>query len=316
MELYQESAQLYRQLKDDYGLASNLENQGEIYRNLGKLEQALALTEESLKLFRKLGNKQGIASSLNYLATSALGLGDYERAKSWAEASLALTQELGDAYLRSYVLHNLAGIAQGQGEIEKAVGFFKESLSLRRQVGDKTGIVESLEGLADLAAGLGDWLKFLRLSGATETLREKLGVALKPGRRQAGSEKSLGKAGRYLGSVACEQARWEGRSFSVEEATNYALNAEFEAILLTRNQAAGTTLTPDTAEKSELTTREIEVLDLVAQGFTNLQIAEKLVISTHTVNRHLTNIYSKLGLTSRTEAVRYALQNSGKFQTK
>jgi DNA-binding NarL/FixJ family response regulator len=60
----------------------------------------------------------------------------------------------------------------------------------------------------------------------------------------------------------------------------------------------------------------LEVLDLLAQGHTNPQIAEKLVISAHTVNRHLTNIYSKLGLTSRTEAVRYTLQHFGNFQTK
>jgi DNA-binding CsgD family transcriptional regulator len=55
--------------------------------------------------------------------------------------------------------------------------------------------------------------------------------------------------------------------------------------------------------------RELEVLRLVAVGLTNPQIAEKLFLSSHTVNSHLTTIYSKLGVTSRIEAVRYALEH-------
>lgn len=52
-----------------------------------------------------------------------------------------------------------------------------------------------------------------------------------------------------------------------------------------------------------LTAREHEVLVLVAQGFTNGQIADALVISEQTVRRHLNNIYAKLAVTSRLQAV-------------
>jgi DNA-binding CsgD family transcriptional regulator len=55
-----------------------------------------------------------------------------------------------------------------------------------------------------------------------------------------------------------------------------------------------------------LSERETEVLRLVAAGLSNLQIAEKLFLSPHTINRHLTTIYSKIGVGSRTEAARYA----------
>jgi two-component system response regulator NreC len=58
----------------------------------------------------------------------------------------------------------------------------------------------------------------------------------------------------------------------------------------------------------ELTEREREVLGLLAEGFTNEQIAEKLVISKHTVARHRENLMSKLNLHSRSELVKYAIR--------
>jgi DNA-binding NarL/FixJ family response regulator len=51
----------------------------------------------------------------------------------------------------------------------------------------------------------------------------------------------------------------------------------------------------------------LEVLRLVAQGLTDAQIAEELVISPRTVNAHLTSIYSKIQVSSRSAATRYAI---------
>jgi len=59
----------------------------------------------------------------------------------------------------------------------------------------------------------------------------------------------------------------------------------------------------------ELTTREIEVLRLLALGLSNKQIAERLVISPHTVNGHIHSIFGKLALNSRSAATRYALEH-------
>jgi len=57
-----------------------------------------------------------------------------------------------------------------------------------------------------------------------------------------------------------------------------------------------------------LTAREIEVLRLIAQGYTNAEIAERLVISVKTVETHKAHIMDKLGRRSRVELVRYALE--------
>jgi NarL family two-component system response regulator LiaR len=57
-----------------------------------------------------------------------------------------------------------------------------------------------------------------------------------------------------------------------------------------------------------LTEREVEVLQLVAQGYSNQGIADQLVISEATVRTHVSNILGKLHLASRTQAALYALR--------
>ena len=66
---------------------------------------------------------------------------------------------------------------------------------------------------------------------------------------------------------------------------------------------------PSTVEAHGLTARELEVLRLVAAGKTNREIASELVVSEHTVARHLQNIFHKLGVTSRTAATAFAFQH-------
>jgi DNA-binding NarL/FixJ family response regulator len=63
------------------------------------------------------------------------------------------------------------------------------------------------------------------------------------------------------------------------------------------------------APRDPLTPRETEVIKLVAESYTNRQIAESLVISEKTVDRHRANILGKLGMRDRVELTRYAIRN-------
>jgi DNA-binding NarL/FixJ family response regulator len=65
---------------------------------------------------------------------------------------------------------------------------------------------------------------------------------------------------------------------------------------------------PDGSVLDPLTARELEVLDLVAQGLSNKAIGQRLAISDQTVKFHLASIFGKLGVTNRTEAARSALR--------
>ncbi len=84
-----------------------------------------------------------------------------------------------------------------------------------------------------------------------------------------------------------------------------------EQAFTARGLATISTSTPakfPTTYPDGLTAREVEVLRTVAQGMTNEQVAEQLVISPRTVNTHLTSIYGKIGVSSRSAATRYAME--------
>ena len=63
------------------------------------------------------------------------------------------------------------------------------------------------------------------------------------------------------------------------------------------------------ARPAGLTDREVEVLRLVAAGRTNKEIAAELYLSAKTVSRHLSNIFTKIGVTSRSAATAFAFEH-------
>jgi DNA-binding NarL/FixJ family response regulator len=77
-----------------------------------------------------------------------------------------------------------------------------------------------------------------------------------------------------------------------------------DSILTGRSSRIGSPETDDGWEGEVLTSRETEVLQLLAQGLPNKQIALRIGISENTVKYHISSIYSKLGATNRTEAAR------------
>ena len=120
-----------------------------------------------------------------------------------------------------------------------------------------------------------------------------------------------------------EQEGCEPRLMMLETIREYGLeclNASGEMEVNRRAQAAyylevaekESSTTPSaklpTIYPDGLTVREVEVLRLVAQGMTNEQVAQQLVISPRTVNTHLTSIYGKIGVNSRSAATRYAME--------
>jgi DNA-binding CsgD family transcriptional regulator len=62
---------------------------------------------------------------------------------------------------------------------------------------------------------------------------------------------------------------------------------------------------------STLSSREVEVLEMVSLGLTNAQLAERLAVTVHAVKFHLASIYHKLGVANRTEAAALYLRQTG-----
>ena len=110
-----------------------------------------------------------------------------------------------------------------------------------------------------------------------------------------------------LGQEAVAAAWAEGRTMTPEQ----ALAEQGPVTMFSSIPQASPTAPakPKPTSLGGLTTREMEVLRLVATGLTSAQIAEQLVISLLTVNTHVRSIYSKLGVTSRAAATRHAVEH-------
>ncbi len=91
-----------------------------------------------------------------------------------------------------------------------------------------------------------------------------------------------------------------------EEVRDGRLDGDAVAAVLT---AAGHRVERRAALPAGLTRREVDVLVLLGRGFSNPQIAEELMISRKTVSSHLEHVYTKLGVTTRTEAALFAMRN-------
>lgn len=65
--------------------------------------------------------------------------------------------------------------------------------------------------------------------------------------------------------------------------------------------------------KAELTKREVQILQLTATGATNTEIAEQLNVSMHTVKTHIYNLFKKIGVANRMQAVNWAQDHLEEF---
>ncbi len=307
ISLTEESLALFREVGDKQGIAMALNNLASSIGDLGRREyaRAISLLEEALALFREVGDKQGIALALCLLGEVALQQGDTVKARMLLEESVALSGEIGYRHGTDESLSLLGGVATSEGDYAAARAFYEESLAIKREVGDNTKIPFCLEGLADVVALQGDPVWAARLWGTAEALREAMGTPLPPVYR-AGSERSVAATRTQLGEKAFVTAWAEGRKMTLEQAlaAQTAVMESISAEPLSTPPAKSPTTYP-----AGLTAREVEVLHLLATGLTDAQMAEQLVLSLHTVHAHLRTIYSKLGVTSRSAATRYAFEH-------
>jgi predicted ATPase/DNA-binding CsgD family transcriptional regulator len=269
--------------------------------------RADTLLKEGLTIYQALGNTWGIALVLNLLGQLAVQQGEISQAEIFLADSARLASEIGDRrnVARSCLL--LANLATLREEFGAARQRYEEALSIALEIGYTSFIASGLKGLGCVAAGQGLSRWAAVLWGAADPLHESRSATIS----QALSDRMVALVRTQLGEPAFEEALAQGRSMTPAQALashgSFPPNA---SQWLSTNPAALTT--PPTRQSTSmlrLTAREVEVLCLVVQGLSNAQVAEQLVISPRTVNWHLTSIYSKLGVSSRSAATRYAIEN-------
>ena len=309
--LYEECLPLLRELHDKVVLPLALSRWSETLLAQGEYERSKALCEEGLALARELGSPDKIAGSLTDLATALLEQGNDEQVRTLCEESLAIWQQLGHKAGCAHTLSILGRLALQQGDVERAARCYRESLTLRQETGEKEGVAAALDGLARVAAVQGNHRGAVQLFGAAEALRKTMGTPLPPTERVS-HERAVAAMHADLDETAFAQAWAEGQAMELSQAMAAALEVrkQFTPPQETPTVPASPAISQAGASRKNLfglTARELEVLQLVTQGLTDAQIAEKLVISPRTVEAHVRSFLSKLGVSSRTAATRFAI---------
>jgi DNA-binding CsgD family transcriptional regulator len=262
----------------------------------GELAAARASLEQGLALVRALRDTRSIALLAATTADAARCQGDYACAADLYGESLALYHELGNRAEIPAMLHNQGYVALGTRDYLVARELFAESLRRQHTAGNSAGIAEGLGGLAALAVAQGRLERAARLFGAAETIRASNPAPIWPAEQIEIDRSTQVLRARLPASIHAQLWR-DGQTFTIENAIAYALADEQPAM----EQKPPSRI-------SGLTEREREVAALIAQGATNRAIAETLVISERTVERHVANIFAKLDLSSRTQIAVLAAQ--------
>ncbi|WP_305094426.1 LuxR C-terminal-related transcriptional regulator [Prescottella sp. R16] len=293
-----------------------------LYR--GDLEPAVADLRSVLPVLRSAADLYQLIRALEALGLAGGMIGDLALARACHEEVLELTRERGEHQFRAQAMYLLGLSLWREGERARAVRLFTDALPLSWSVDDHFIGAGCLESLAWAAADARQGERGAILSGAAHALRSEMGVppVLIP-TMLAYPEECRRQCRRLLGDRAFDAAFERGGDFRFADAVDFALGrAEFGhrgTAALTRREMGAPTAPLRIVVPSDttpaLTRREQQVADLVAQGMTNREIAETLVISPRTAEGHVERVLAKLGFGSRTQIAAWVAERGNEQAT-
>ncbi len=291
---HQQSLALWEGLGDAHGVASARNYLGFVAWLSGDDAQAELLCALALDEFRREGSLENVAGTLINLGAAALYHGDLERAVALLQEALGISRRLGFQEGIAWSQHELAiATRRNRGADESSARMLRDALVIHHQLGDRWRLASVLEEVAGTLLVRRDASRAVALLVGVSRLREAMGAPVPPA-EQPDREAASTRARRRLSQRAYAGAVAEGSVWSLDRAVDVAL----EAI----DQLVGAHGASDHESTPILTTRELAVLELVARGHTNREIAGELYISPSTAGVHVSNILRKLGAKRRVDA--------------
>lgn len=263
---------------------------GHAYGLEAKYPEALVCLEKSLALFQELDHIVGQCWALSRLGTVALYMGEFEKAESWLEEMANQTYKAGYTNYLGYALRYGGYALLYQGNVQGALQKFQEEQT--NHLNPMMFYAFNLVAYAAAAIATGQIVRAARLSGAAQHQVEIHHSVLLPYDLER-HQGNLAVLREWLGETVYRQAMDAGRMLSQEQIA--------DEISTIRVSTAPSTKIPK-LYPAGLTEREVEVLRLMVLGMSNLEIAERLVISRRTVHAHVRSIFNKLDVSTRTAA--------------
>jgi predicted ATPase/DNA-binding CsgD family transcriptional regulator/transcriptional regulator with XRE-family HTH domain len=280
----------------------------------GQTERWPALAAE-LEAARPGANLGDLNLGLHVLGTLLHEAGEQARATAYLEEALAVSRRDGDQVGVALALGCLALVAQAQDDRDRAVGLVTAAIHHARALGYPTAVNWGVYAAARVSADWAPPAVLARMLGAIDPLGPRATFVLSPC-QQEWCGQLVATLQAALGREAFANCWSAGRALSLEQRIDDARTS-----LAARPPETGGSarlLVPGGSRpplrplgtKELLSVREREVLELVADGLTNGEIAERLVISTSTAKYHLTSLLNKLAAVNRTQAVAHARQQA------
>jgi DNA-binding CsgD family transcriptional regulator/tetratricopeptide (TPR) repeat protein len=292
---------LARQGQDTRILMRAYELMGAVRGVSGDLADGARYTQESLDLARAHGEDRIANGAIHNLGIFTYGQGDLDRARTLHEEAVAFYRSTGNTLDLVNAVGTLGMVVYEQGDIPAATLLFKEMIDLGRE----HGLGDPGDGFSLIAASAGAFELAARLYGASEADAE--GEGTNPYGEdiyRPTHDRAIAAIRAALGNAKFDAAWAAGRKLTVTEALNPIL-----ALLFPDEPATAPPLQPEPASTFGLSKREREVLRLLAQGQSNRAIADQLFIAEATVKVHVTSIFTKLGVDSRSAATAFAIHN-------
>lgn len=304
-----EGLALSQRLDDQWTTAYLMTACGNLAEDEGKYDEASLHFSDANVLFSSVGDHVNVAVTLYHLGVVAFGQGNLELALAQCQNALNLSRSSNDPWTTAASLSYLGLIWSALGKFENAASALKEALTNYRRIESPERIAEVLSRTAILAQARGRPDAAIQLFAAAESIGERIGV-----------HQELPELTSYARAISMIREAYPSEDFAAKWAAGRGSSMS-EAIAvaereLTNGTSRATALLSGSRSASEpaalaagLSSREIEVLRLLVSGKTDQQIADILFISRRTVATHLSHIYGKLGISSRTAAAAFAARH-------
>jgi len=226
------------------------------------------------------------------LGLAHLFCGDLDAARSSFIWCRDLSELTGERWLLSYALYGLGFVAKLEGDPERALALAREALDIKWFFRDLCGLSTTMELIAWVHADAGHVQDAACLLGAADNLWGSFGIRLFGSAHWLESgDRAEADARRALGERGFAAAYQSGKELGRADAIALALGRKEAPSPIALAEASGV----------RLTKREAEIAGLIADGLSNREIAERLVISQRTAEGHVERILAKLDFHSRSQ---------------
>ncbi|MEU0882133.1 LuxR C-terminal-related transcriptional regulator [Lentzea sp. NPDC005914] len=257
------------------------------YEGVGDVPNTAWALRQSIEHGVRNGNDVSVAVSSQNLSWSLLKQGDVDGAGVLVEAALPALKAHARPDVVAIAVHTSGCIALERGDVTTAAARFAESARIAANL--PRAVLEAVEGCGLVAMASGRHERGVRLLAACQQMRVAWAFPAEPWWRGK-LDAALDVARESLSRAAFTRAVSAGQAMDVRHAVETALDKE---------------IVRDTV----LSDRQRMVVELVAQGMTNAQIAAKLGISHRTVESHVHNVKTALNLSTRAQLMAWAQSN-------